>query len=155
MSRLYDSNMYSKLKIELGLVEKNSNNEEKIKKVEAYYRIREAMSRFDYGKILGIDYGGSFGPDSSEYSHLAYEILEYFIQSDKSGQVLTKSKLYQKLLQVHKYYFNTQGDPVRCSLITEHIYNEMYKLRFFKLSRKSYRFHFYYKKTNTCGWPDY
>jgi len=146
--------MHSKLKIELGLVDKNSKNEEIIKKVEAYYRIREAMNRFDYGKILGIDYGGRSGLDASEYCHLAYEILEFFVQGAKTGQVLTKSNLYLKLLQVHKHSFSYQGDRVRCSLITEHIFNEMYKLKLFKLSRNSYLFHFYYKKKNTCGWPD-
>jgi len=147
--------MHQKLKIELGLVQANPKNLNKIKKVEAYYRIREAMNRFDYGKILGIDYGGSFGPDSSEYSPEAYEILEYFTQSTKSGKVLTKSNLYQKLLQIHKQYFSSQGDRDRCSLITEHIYNEIFKLGIFKLSRRSYLFHFYYKKINTSGWPEY
>ncbi|MGZ3827164.1 MAG: hypothetical protein ACXVCR_19595 [Bdellovibrio sp.] len=146
--------MHQKLQIDLGITKKNSKNLAKIKKIEAYFRIREAMNRFDYGKILGIDYGGSFGPGSDEYDSEAYEILVFFEQNTYSGKVLTKSALYQKLLQTHKKYFSTNGDSVRCSLITEHIYNELFKLGIFKLSRKSYIFHYYYKKMHTCGWPD-
>lgn len=145
--------MYKKLQTALGVEKTDPKYLEKLKKVEAYYRIREAMNRFDYGEILGSDYGGSSGLDSSEYAPEAYAILEFVDQNTKSGKTLTKARLNQKLLQVHKKYFSFEGDPVRCSLITEHVYNELYKLRVFKLSRRSYFFHFYYKKMHTSGWP--
>lgn len=146
--------MYSKLHVQLGPEKTTPEGLEIIKKIEAYYRIREAMNRFDYGKLLGIDYGGSFGPGSDEYAPEAHAILEYFEQNAKLGKTTTKTGLFRKLLQVHREYFCIKGNPSRCALITEHIYNEMFKLRIFRLSKRSYFFHFYYKKRHTCGWPD-
>lgn len=153
MSRLYDSKMHQKLLIELGLEKKNQKHFDTIKTIEAFYRIREGLNRFDYGKILGVDYGGSSGLDTSEYNYAAYAILKFFEQNSKARIVLTKSKLQQKLLSMHKKYFDFLGDAVRCSLITEHIFNELFKMGIFKLSRKSYCFNYYYKKMHVYGWP--
>ncbi len=153
MSRLYDSKMHQKLQIELGLTKKNKNHLAKINMIEAYYRIREGLNRFDYGKILGVDYGGSSGLDTSEYSYSVYVILKYFEQNSIAGKVLTKSKLQRKLLSMHKKFFNIAGNDGRCSLMTEHIFNELFKLGIFELSKKSYYFNYHFKKMHVCGWP--
>ncbi len=143
--------MHTKFQVKIGLIKKNPKSLKKIKTIEAYYLIREAMNRFDYGNILGVDYGGSFGPGADEYDSEACAILDFF-ESYKG--VVTKSNLYRELLRIHKKYFTITGSQKKCALITEHIYNEISRLDLFLTSRRSYNFHFYYKKSYASGWPD-
>ena len=96
--------------------------------IELYYLIRELVNKANLGKCADIGDNGMM-TGVCEYDYETYMILEVIKEKYRSSEKLKKAELFNFVKQIfEKAFCLTYVDNFQGKMLTEMIYNEIYKL---------------------------